>query len=437
MKAAHLLTRTPLALRIGAFRILESMANWRLRHLGATANPTPAAATAAPSLWLFASTIGELNAIEPLIEPLLAALGHPPLTLVTDRETYDVAYRERHPGAAVEQLKGGWSEVRALVRRRPPLMLVVAEIPCLLHDAPCRFSYATLHAVKQAGAPVVAVNGWLYGYTPPSRLDRIEMQWFASDYVHGFDLLMMQDRGGCEALIKQGADPRRVQAMGNVKFDAMLRARAAPRISPLADALRRQDSRPVLVAGSVTETVDQRAVLQAFQRVLADDPRALLILAPRHPEDQPRMAALKELLAETGLESRMRSQHGHEEALRGPVLILDTMGELRDCYRAATLAFVGTDHNVLEPLAFGCPVFVCEGWDPTYPSYPVYRQLRDAGIVNDVGPVSNLAQAWPAFLALTPVQRQTASLRDEAWLKQASGATARCIEGLRAHALLP
>jgi 3-deoxy-D-manno-octulosonic-acid transferase len=118
------------------------------------------------------------------------------------------------------------------------------------------------------------------------------------------------------------------------------------------------------------------------------------------------------------------------------VLVLDTMGELRGCYAAATLAFVGTDHNVLEPLAFGKPVFVGPGWEPTYPSYPVYTLLRDAGVLQTVDALPDLAPRWLAALQ-HDASAQASARRTEAVLAQARGAVARKLTALRASPLAP
>ena len=187
---------------------------------------------------------------------------------------------------------------------------------------------------------------------------------------------------------------------GNIKFDAMLPTATAQCTSALGSALaRRAATAPVVVAGSVTETSEQHAVLQAFQCVQKKWPEALLVLAPRHPENKERMSALVAMLGQASLAYAVRSQHEPASAVRGPVMVLDTMGELRACYGAATLAFVGTDHNVLEPLSYGKPVFVLPGWEPTYPSYPVYSQLRDAGVITALESLDALGEAWLAELA--------------------------------------
>jgi 3-deoxy-D-manno-octulosonic-acid transferase len=208
-----------------------------------------------------------------------------------------------------------------------------------------------------------------------------------------------------------------------------------PAHAPLRDALAARRSGPVVVAGSVTQAADQRAVIDGFVQIVAREPEALLILAPRHPEKAQVMAELARLLEATGLDWRLRSGHTPADAVAGSVMVLDTMGELRGCYAQATLAYVGTDHSVLEPLAFGKPVFVSDGWEPTYPSYPVYRQLLEAGALCDVGPVQGLGAAWVAHLAAaasgTNAEPGVARI-----LAQVQGATERSLQAVRTHGLL-
>ncbi len=426
----------PLPLRRILFRLLETISQWyntppALPVATSRQGSNRVAGNSTPSLWIFVSTIGELNAIDPLIERLLEEMGQPALTLVSDREQYSAAYATRYPQATRVTLCGTVPEVDALIRARPPLMLLVAEIPSLLHDAPCRLSFATIDAVRRSGAPVVLVNGWIYGYRPPSRLDLIENRLFGRDYVRAFDLAIVQTETIRMELMRAGADRGRVVVAGNIKFDAMLQTRSRQKPSPLADTLLNRGNAPVIVAGSVTETDSQRAVLQAFIRVLAVKPSALLILAPRHPENVERMAALHAMLRELSVPFRLRSECTPDEVVPGSVLVLDTMGELQHTYRAATLAFVGIDHNVLEPLAYGCPVFVCSGWNATYPSYSVYRQLLDVGALHQVESLDLLGDAWVAFVTQDPDERSRRGQSEAELLKQAGGAVERSMEAIR------
>lgn len=435
--AAHL----PLALRIAAFRAAEWASARRQGHAAAkSATATLDETTAKPSLWIFVSTIGELNAIDPLVKRLLHAMGQPALTLLTDRTTYDAAYRARYPEASIEVVDGTWSQAAQLAKRQPPMFLLVAEIPCLLHDAPCRFSYALVHSARRVGAPVAMVNGWLYGYTPPSRLDAIETQLFGRDYLRAFDLLMVQTEEIAARLRAAGADASRLVVTGNIKFDAMLSTPALHAASPLSEALVRRGDGPVIVAGSVTETADQTALLGAFEVVKKVHPGALLVLAPRHPENVERMQRLVALLDATTLRWRRRSEyaaaHRTPEAVAGDVLVLDTMGELRGCYGAASLAFVGTDHNVLEPLSFGCPVFVSGTWEPTFPSYPVYVQLRDACAIEAVAQITDLGPAWLRTLQAQAESDASRTDSTSALLAPMRGAVERCMQHMRSHPAL-
>lgn len=432
------LDRFSLAARVGFFRLLETAAELR--------KPAPPLSFAAPSekhprsLWVFVSTIGELNAIQPLLDALLDALGQPPLTLISDRTHYGPSYLTKYPMARVELTHGSWRESEALARRSPPLMLVVAEIPGLLHDAPCRFSFALQAVAQRAGAPAVLVNGWLYGYEPQSRMDALERSLFGADYLRGFALLLVQTPAVKAALQLAGARAGDVEVVGNLKFDAMTDAYGLPAQAPLLDALRARRGGPLLVAGSVTETADQQAVLQALEAVKEVESDALLILAPRHPENVERMQRLLAMLRDSQWRWTRRSEHNENPAaaLQADILILDTMGELRGCYAQAAVAFVGTDHNVLEPLAFGTPVFVADGWQSTYPSYPVYQQMLEAGGLRNVGPIQNLGAAWADhFRALRDGAGDVSAAQLQAALRSSAGAMARSLAALRRRKLLP
>jgi 3-deoxy-D-manno-octulosonic-acid transferase len=427
------LARLHLPVRLASFELLEWVAALRTGD-GKRAAPldaVPPAAGEGRSLWVFVSTIGELNAIEPFLSQLHAALGQPPMLLISDRRHYSDAFRSKYPQAGQACLQGLAAETRQLARDFPPLMLLVAEIPCHLHDAPCRFSFAAVHAARRAGAPVVLVNGWLYGYAPPSRMDAIEHRLFAGDYLRTFDLMLVQTEAVRQTLVEAGAESESVVVTGNIKFDAMAAMPAASANSPLRVALgKRAHHGPVVVAGSVTETSDQQAILQAHASLRLKHPDALLVLAPRHPENLPRMSALIALLEASALPYRLRSQHPTDSAFDTSVLVLDTLGELRDCYAEASLAFVGKDHNVLEPMAFGKPVFVGPGWEPTYPSYPVYRQLLDAGALNSVDSLDELGPAWLGLLADTTMEGIRRRQIDGV-LAQAAGATVRNLAAMR------
>ena len=410
----------------GLFRLLERLSdlkgNSAAGHLQLTLPAQPLA-----SLWVFVSTIGELNAIDPLLREIVARLPQLKLVLITDHPHYRDSYLARYPAAEVCVTRGHGTDAATLAKHYPPQLLVVAEIPCWPSDAPCRFSFAFLLAAKHAGAVTVLVNAWLYHYAPGSRMDAIERSLFQADYVRAFDAIGAQTAETRQHLLAAGADPNRVEVVGNIKFDAMPSSDWSPAKarSPVMLGALIASARPVIVAGCITDYADQEMVLDAFVSVRKQHPDALMVLAPRHPEVSERMLALRNYLAQRGLPGVFRSTVPDTPiANETACLVLDTMGELRDFYAAATVAHVGVDHNVLEPLGFGKPVTVGTGWNTTYPSYPVYRLLMDERALLEATAAPQLASTW-LDLINNPDHYRSSVHAINRTLAQARGAVAR------------
>lgn len=85
------------------------------------------------------------------------------------------------------------------------------------------------------------------------------------------------------------------------------------------------------------------------------------------------------------------------------VLVLDTMGELRDFYATASVAHVGVDHNAREPLGFGKPMTVSPGWGRTYPSFPVFEMLGQPDELMEADDAAALEAARTHCLAQGPL----------------------------------
>jgi 3-deoxy-D-manno-octulosonic-acid transferase len=392
------------ALRWAAFRALEQLSDWRGNNTqGVFSLSDPQAR--GPALWLYITTIGELNAVAPMLEWLVAQRPDLRPVLITEHAHYQDAYLARLPGAVVCLSRGHSHDARRLAEQLPPQVLALAEIPCLPSDAPCRFSYAFLRQARRSGAATLLLNGWLYHYAPPARLDQMERRLLERDFLQALDVLCVQDPATAAALAERGAPRDRLHVTGNMKFDAMQRPhwQVSQARSPVLLGALIDGQRPTVVGGCVTELHEQQAVLGAFQQLLVQHPTALLILAPRHPENKERLQALLAQIDARGLRWVRRS--AVPDAPLAPevnCLVLDTVGELRDFYAAASVAHVGVDHNVLEPLGLGKPLTIQDGWNTTYPSYPVYRLLRDQGVLHTCTNEASLLAYWHAAMTGSP-----------------------------------
>jgi 3-deoxy-D-manno-octulosonic-acid transferase len=161
--------------------------------------------------------------------------------------------------------------------------------------------------------------------------------------------------------------------------------------------------------------------------VLVNHPKAVMILAPRHPERFAEVAALVEQL---GFPLLRRSLWGGEP-LAGNVFLLDTIGELASIYSLATVAFVGGSlvprggHNILEPALYGVPII-------TGNHYENFREIVNFFLSKNAVRVAGLAEMPLAFLELidNPGARETLGRNALAALESQRGATDRTIAAL-------
>jgi 3-deoxy-D-manno-octulosonic-acid transferase len=244
--------------------------------------------------------------------------------------------------------------------------------------------------------------------------------------LSNIDIFLCQTDRDRTRLIDIGAPAGRVQVSGNLKFDVPLPP-APPIVASLRDAFDAASATPILVCGSTVQD-EERLLLQAFQNVLGSYPRAVMILAPRHPE---RFGEVSSLLDELGLKFWRRSLWGGDR-ISGGVLLIDSIGELAALYALADIAFVGGSlvprggHNIIEPALHGVAIVVGNHMENFREIVNLFHS-RDA--VRVVGP----AELPLAFMELIshPEQRRALGQRATETLRSQMGATERTVEALR------
>jgi len=236
--------------------------------------------------------------------------------------------------------------MRPYLRALRPELMVLAET---------EFWPNVLRLAHASGARVAVVNARISDRSWP-RYRRFRR--LLRKVLENVDLFMAQTEEDAHRLRDIGAPPERVQVAGNLKFDAP--APPEPSIvGSLRQGLQAANAEPVLVSGSTVDG-EERLLLQAFRTVLASHPRAVMILAPRHPE---RFMEVAQLLQELSIRFWQRSSWSGEP-LTGGVLLLDTIGELAALYALADIAFVGGSlvprggHNIIEAARHGVAILV-------------------------------------------------------------------------------
>ena len=298
------------------------------------------------AIWLHAVSVGEALAIERLIAMLRDEFPERPIVLSVTTAAARGVVERRMPAQRLFYfpLDFRWVARRSLRAVRPALVLIVeTEIwPNFLREA------------RAAGVPVAFINGRISGRSYARyRLVRRLMRRALGDVT----CWLMQTQTDADRCLDLGARPERVQVAGNLKFDLVPpEKRALLRL--LAAKFRDAGVNHVLVAGSTMEG-EEAILLDTFAGVRERFPRALLILAPRHPQ---RFEAVAAMLARGPLPWSRRARLESDGVQAGGVLLLDSLGELATLYRYADIAFIGGSlvphggHNLLEPAYFGAPI---------------------------------------------------------------------------------
>jgi 3-deoxy-D-manno-octulosonic-acid transferase len=212
-----------------------------------------------------------------------------------------------------------------------------------------------MRLAKASGARIAVVNARISDRSWP-RYRRF--RGLLRRLLGNVDLFLTQTPEDAARLQDIGASPERVRVAGNLKFDIPVPASPAI-VETLRKSIAASGAGPVLVCGSTVEG-EEPLLLKAFENVLVQHPRAVMIVAPRHPERFPAVAAL---LGQMSIRFCRRSVWDGE-SLAGGVFLLDTIGELAALYALADVAFVGGSlvprggHNIIEPAQHGVAIVV-------------------------------------------------------------------------------
>ena len=331
----------PLALYAAATRLLEPLAPGLLRGRAVRGKEDPGRLNERlgrptgprrddPLVWLHGVSVGESLSLLPLIESLRAR--RPDLTLLVTSGTITSAelLAKRLPAGVIHQfapVDAPGAVARFLDHWRPGLALFVeSELwPNLIVAAAKRGVKLGLISARMTEA---SANGWRR--FPAS----------ARALLRAFNLIMPQD----------AATAARLQGLGALVGPALnlkLVGDPPPVDAAQAEALRKAIGARRAVLAASTHPGEELLIAGALR-----DVDALLIVAPRHPDRGPAVAAD---LALAGLTVARRAA-GEPLTPTTRVYVADTLGELGAFYSAAEVVVMGGSfiagiggHNPMDP----------------------------------------------------------------------------------------
>jgi 3-deoxy-D-manno-octulosonic-acid transferase len=333
-----------------------------------------------PLVWLHGASVGELTAINPLVERIVAKDFN---VLVTSGTVSSARIAEQRlpPGVIhqfvpldsplfVARFLDHWKPDLALFTESdlwPNLIVMSAErrIPLILVNG--RLSERSFNRWRRASTTIAAVLG-------------------------RFDLCLAQSSVYAARYNDLGAP--RVTTTGNLKLDVPEPSAETESLLALQAAI---GDRTIIAAAS-THAGEETAVVEMHRRLRNSFPRLLTIIAPRHPD---RGAGIVEIAGAGGLSAALRSQ-GRMPDAKDDIYVVDTLGELGLVYRLAPIVFVGGSlashggQNPVEPIKLGAAIL---HGPHVWNFAEIYSALDAAGgaeQVSDAGKLAIRVRAWLA-----------------------------------------
>ncbi len=296
-------------------------------------------------LWIHVASVGEANSALSFLSELQARHPALPVYLTAFTPSGAARLKEIAPRAEVGllplDLGGLW---RKFLEALGPRAVVVLETECWPN---------LLRVARQKNIPVLWLSGRL-GVQSTRRLPQLFGAQFLRQALAGVAHFGVQTPADLERFTTLGVSPEKISVTGSLKFDLSV----PEGLVEQAGRWRREHAqrRPIWLAAS-THPGEEEAVLQAHQQLRAIHPRALLVLAPRHPR---RSVQIMRLIQRQGLDAVLHS--GAQPLGEAAVLLIDSLGQLLWAYAVAEVAFVGGSlvpvggHNLLEPAALARPI---------------------------------------------------------------------------------
>ena len=366
-------------------------------------------------IWIHAVSVGEVLAVSGLVEQMHRAFPQHRVVISTTTDTGRDLACKRFGAENVFYFPMDFAfAIRPYLQTMQPEMVVLAET---------EFWPNFLRLAHATGARIAVVNARISDRSWP-RYQRF--RWALRRMLVNVDIFLAQTEEDSARLKSIGADPRRVQVTGNLKFDVNLPA-PPPIVERLRRSLAAEGAGPVVVCGSTVED-EEPPLLKAFENLRVGHPRAVMILAPRHPE---RFDDVAILLGQLGIRSYRRSRW-QGESLAGGVFLVDTIGELAALYGLADIAFVGGSlvprggHNIIEPAQHGVAI-VTGNYTQNFRDIVALFQSRDA--VRIVG-LSELPLTLMHLLENEP-ERRALGQRAKETMQLQMGATSRTLDALK------
>jgi 3-deoxy-D-manno-octulosonic-acid transferase len=300
-------------------------------------------------VWFHAVSVGELNALLPVLDHFE---GVSTIISVTTKTAYELAFMKLKDKIENNQIKLFYMPfdhpllIKRIFKLINPQALVLLESeiwPALFAEA------------KNSNVKLAIINAKL---SDKSFKAYDALSVFFRPILNMVDVFLVQTADYSRKLLRLGVNKDKVFVLGNIKFSSL----------PKLDNFSAKDFRSqlgysdqdVLIVCASTHEEEEATLVAVFQELKETFSNIRLIIAPRHPE---RFETVKEIVNSAAkLIPHFYTDNEVIETV-DDVLIINTIGDLLKFYAISDIAFMGGTlnekiggHNVLEPAFFAKPV---------------------------------------------------------------------------------
>jgi 3-deoxy-D-manno-octulosonic-acid transferase len=336
-------------------------------------------------IWVHASSVGEIEAVRPVIALLRKEISEIDIVLTTMTSAGREAASTRITGLTACQLAplDFPAAVSRFVSELQPRLVIVAETELWPN-----FFWES----ARSGARIAIVNGRL------SLRALARYRWVRpvfADLLSRCDRILVQTAADRDRFRELGAPNDRLIVTGNTKYN----------LGEVAQPLRRElagfaDNAPLLIAGS-TAPDEERVIIAVYRKLVEEFTSLRLVIAPRHLKRVSEIEAMMKSERVSYIKATSLAKTGCSFDSGASILLLDTMGDLRGFYARATIAFVGGSltpprggQSLAEPANAGVPVL----FGPHYENQQEIGDLliRQGGgkVVRDAAELGRACGAW-------------------------------------------
>ena len=290
------------------------------------------------SIWIHASSVGEVSLIKPLVEHYCRS--RPVMVTTFTASGLQHARRILSQDVTIRVLPIDCYPIsRRFIRRHGMILGIIAETELWPE---------TLYQARVSKIPLLQVNARLTSKS----LDKAGwMKRILGQTLNYFDALLTRNNTDSENLRSLSVAEQKIHVCGNLKYAQ----HPEQHTNDLADLI----GRPYILFASTREGEESlfaKTMITLQQDPEIQDPaRQLAVIAPRHPQ---RATQIKQQLQALGIALVQRSKGGQIEA-DTDFYLADTLGELNALMAHARLVVMGGSfadiggHNILEPARLG------------------------------------------------------------------------------------